>query len=118
METGGKTKFSRSLLRDALALCVREVPGVARVGKKLYVENIKSKGIFIIESPDATSLIVEIDLCIEYGNTVADVSYRVQEAVINTAAQLTNRRISKVNVFVHGTKYKETKKSGKDNKPK
>ena len=101
----GRTQFFPNLLKDALMLSVKEVRGVARLGKKLLNDKVAHKGIRISESKDSDELIIDIDLCIEYGNQVADVAYRVQEAVINTANQLTNKKVRKVNVHIRGTKY-------------
>ena len=103
----GRTKFSHSLLKDALMLSVEEVRGVARVGGKAPGHKGNNNGVRIHQSKDNDDLIIDIDLCIEYGNAVADVAYRVQESVMNTANQLTNKKVSKVNIFVRATKYKK-----------
>ena len=114
----GKTKFFPNLLRDAIVHAVKEVRGVARLGKKIFSEKIaEHKAIKIAECTDSDELLIDIEICIEYGNQIADVAYRVQEAVIDTAAQLTSKKIRKVNVFVRGTKYKKAD-NGADTKQK
>lgn len=103
----GRTQFSSGLLKDAITLSVEEVSGVARLGKKVFSDKVKGRGIKIYAAEDGRDLCVDAEICIEYGYTAADVSYRVQEAVINTARQLTDRRIQRVNVFICGTKYRK-----------
>jgi uncharacterized alkaline shock family protein YloU len=105
----GRTKFFSNLLKDAISLSVKEVRGVARLGKKVFGDKAAAttKGVKIYESDGGNEFSVDIDICIEYGYTVADVSYRVQEAVINTAKQLSDKRISSVNIKICGTKVKK-----------
>ncbi len=93
----GQTKFAPSLLEESLALGVREVRGVANLDHK--------KGIQIHRCKDSKDLIIDIGLVVLNGYAVPDVAYRVQEAVINSAAQLTTNKIDRVNVYVRGAKY-------------
>ena len=109
----GRTQFFPNLLKDALMHSVKEVRGVARLGRHVLSDKADSKGIHISESKDSDELIIDIDLCIEYGNQVADVAYRVQEAVINAANQLTSKKIRAVNVYIRGTKYKKAEDGAK-----
>ena len=100
MEDGkylGQTKFAPSLLEESLTLGVREVRGVANVDHK--------KGIQIHRCKDSSDLIVDVNLVVLNGYAVPDVAYRVQEAVINSAAQLTTNKINRVNIYVRGAKY-------------
>lgn len=108
----GRTKFMGRLLKDAITLAVKDVSGVARLGHKMKLDS--NDGVKIYEEEEG--LIININLCVEYGYTVADVSYRVQETVISVAAQLTGRKIIQVNINVIGTKV--TKKNEEINKQK
>jgi uncharacterized alkaline shock family protein YloU len=108
----GRTKFTARLLKDAITLAVKDVNGVARLGHKVKLDS--NDGVKIYGEEEG--LVVNIELCVEYGYTVADVSYRVQETVISVAAQFTNRKIIQVNIKVIGTKV--TKKSEEINKRK
>jgi uncharacterized alkaline shock family protein YloU len=102
----GRTQFSPKLLPDAIALTVKDVAGVARLGRKVKLNS--TDGVRIFEEEDG--LIIDIILCVEYGYTVADVSYRVQETVISTASQLIERKVSSVNIKVIGTKVTKDRK--------
>ncbi len=90
----GQTRFAKDLLPQSLALSVKDVRGVAEVGE------IKIK-----PCKDSNHLIVDIELIVSTGDSVPDVAYRVQEAVLNTATQFTNDKIDKVNIYVRGAKY-------------
>ncbi|MBO4726025.1 MAG: Asp23/Gls24 family envelope stress response protein [Clostridia bacterium] len=90
----GQTRFAKDLLSESLALSVKEVRGVAGV------EKIK-----IHRSKDSDHLNVDVNLIVSTGDAVADVAYRVQEAVLNTATQFTKSKIDKVNIYVRGAKY-------------
>lgn len=92
----GQTKFAPNLLKESLALGVKEVRGVAEVDRK---------GIQINRSKDSKNFVVTVNITVLSGYAVPDVSYRVQEAVLNAAAQLTQNKIERVNVYVRGAKY-------------
>ena len=92
----GQTRFASDLLKESLALSIKEVPGVAGVGKKPYKNKVKDTGIKISRCKDSNHLT---------GFPVPDVAYRVQEAVLNTASQFTKDKIDKVNIYVRGAKY-------------
>lgn len=93
----GQTKFAPDLLKESLALGVKEVQGVSDVDRK--------HGIQINRSKDSKNFVVTVNITVLSGYAVPDVSYRVQEAVLNAAAQLTQNKIEQVNVYVRGAKY-------------
>lgn len=101
----GQTRFASDLLKESLALSIKEVPGVAGVGKKPYKNKGKDTGIKISRCKDSNHLIVDVNLTVLTGFPVPDVAYRVQEAVLNTASQFTKDKIDKVNIYVRGAKY-------------
>ncbi len=90
----GQTRFAKDLLPESLELSVREVRGVAGV-----------EGIKIKSCNDSNHLIVDVKLIVSTGDSVPDVAYRVQEAVLNTATQFSGHKIDKVNIYVRGAKY-------------
>ena len=90
----GQTRFAKALLSQSLALSVKEVRGVAEVG------DIK-----IRRCKDSNHLNVDVELIVSTGDSVPDVAYRVQEAVLNNAAQFSGDKIDKVNIIVRGAKY-------------
>ena len=101
----GQTRFANDLLRESLALSIKEVRGVAGVGKKPGKDKNINKCIKISRCKDSNHLIVDVNLIVSTGYAVPDVAYRVQEAVLNTGTQFTNEKIDKVNIYVRGAKY-------------
>lgn len=101
----GQTRFANDLLNESLALSIKEVRGVASVGKKPYKNKAKDSGIKISRCNDSSNLIVDVNISVLTGFSVPDVAYRVQEAVLNTATQFTKEKIDRVNIYVRGAKY-------------
>ena len=99
----GQTKFAPSLLRESLALAVKEVSGVAYLGK--YAGYNPSRAIIIHRSKDSNNWVIDVKIVVLSGYAVPDVAYRVQEAVINAAAQFTDHKIDRVNILVKGANY-------------
>ncbi|MDR0384108.1 MAG: Asp23/Gls24 family envelope stress response protein [Christensenellaceae bacterium] len=87
----GKTRFGIKILREAVSLAIEEVAGIAR-GQK--------RAIKIID--DEVGFRVNISVVIEKGKTVADISYKVQESVINAIHQLVDKKVLAVNVTIAG----------------
>jgi uncharacterized alkaline shock family protein YloU len=112
----GKTEFSDKLLIDAIALAVADIAGVVCIGKD---DKRKIKKAIRI-SKDDDGIRIKVVFSMEYGYSVADVSYRVQELVISIANSITNKKIIGVDVVVIGTKVKKNakgaKQDGNDNK--
>lgn len=100
----GQTRFAKDLLSESLALSVKEVRGVAKIGKKPY-NNKTKKGIRISRCKDSDHLIIDLNLTVMAGEPVSDVAYRVQEAVLNTVSQFSGDKVDKVNIYVRGAKY-------------
>lgn len=106
----GQTRFANDLLNESLALSIKEVRGVAGVGKKPHKDKKKNTGIKISRCKDSNHLNVDVDLIVSTGFSVPDVAYRVQEAVLNTATQFTKDKINQVNIYVRGAKYEASTK--------
>jgi uncharacterized alkaline shock family protein YloU len=87
----GKTRFGIKILREAVSLAVEEVVGIAR-GQKTVIKIID----------DDVGFRANVSVIIEKGKTVADISYKVQEAVINAIHQLVDKKVLAVNVTIAG----------------
>ena len=98
----GRTNFKSGLVNSVVALSVKEVAGVAGIAKSFsgftYKRFLKTDGVKITYEKDGAT----IDVCIalSYGFAAADVSYRVQENVINAAGSMLDRKIKAVNVKI------------------
>lgn len=98
----GRTNFRTGLVNNVVALSVREVAGVAGIANSFSgftaKQFLKTDGVKITYEKDG----VVIDVCIslQYGYSAADVSYRVQENVMNAASSMLDRKIKTVNVKI------------------
>ena len=98
----GRTNFRSGLVNNVVALSVKEVAGVAGIAKSFSGFTMKqfhkTDGVKI--TYDHNGIIIDVCIAIQYGYSAADVSYRVQENVINAAASMLDRKIKAVNVKI------------------
>jgi len=100
----GKTNVKGGLTYSVVALAAKEVSGVNRLCAnfgfgfaKLFNKNIE-KGVKIYNYKDG--IVIDVSIWIDYGFSIADVSYRVQENIINAASSMLYKKIKAVNVKV------------------
>ena len=98
----GRTNFRSGLVDNVVALAATEVAGVAGISKcfssfKLRPFN-KASGVKITYDKDG--VVIDVCISIQYGYSAADVSYRVQENVINAAGSMLDKKIKTVNVRI------------------
>ncbi|MDR0975919.1 MAG: Asp23/Gls24 family envelope stress response protein [Christensenellaceae bacterium] len=104
----GETVFETGFLHSAIKIAASEVPGVAYVGAKFgkdfryKLRNLSAlkDGVKITKRPMGTTIAVSI--AITNGYSVADVSYRVQESVLEACLGfgLNKKRIRGINVRI------------------
>jgi uncharacterized alkaline shock family protein YloU len=86
--------YSRNVVRDIIALAAREIGGVA---------NLHGRGIRTELSGKAIN--VDVYIVIEFGYSVPDVAYRVQENIKRSVETMTEYKIDTVNVSVLGVRF-------------
>jgi len=98
----GRTNFRSGLVNNVVALSVKEVAGVAGIAQSFSGFTIKpfhkSDGVKI--TYDTDGVVIDVSISIQYGYSAADVSYRVQENVINAASSMLDKKIKTVNVKI------------------
>jgi uncharacterized alkaline shock family protein YloU len=98
----GRTNFRSGLVNNVVALSVKEVAGVAGIAQSFsgftMKPFLKTDGVKITYDNDG--VIIDISIAILYGYSAADVSYRVQENVINAAASMLDKKIKAVNIKI------------------
>ena len=98
----GRTNFRSGLVNNVVALSVKEVAGVAGIVQSFsgftMKPFLKTDGIKITYDKDG--VIIDVSIAIQYGYSAADVSYRVQENVINAASSMLDKKIKAVNVKI------------------
>ena len=106
----GRTNFHSGLLNSLVVLGVKDVEGVVRMSRSAYkfrrlFNPSLRQGVRVDFGFDG----VEIDVWIitEFGYSAADVSYRVQQSVINTVQGLIEDKVKAVNVVINGVQQKK-----------
>jgi len=105
----GSTNFRGGLLNSLVVLNVQDVPGVARMCnegfrfRRLFNKSVR-QGVNVNFNFDG--VVVDVKIITEFGYSAADVSYRVQESVINVVSGLVEGKIKNVNVRINGVEQK------------
>ena len=100
----GHTKVKSGLTYSVVALAAREVEGVNRLAPSFgfrirkFFDRSSEEGVKIYNHNDG--IVIDVSIWTDYGFSVADVAYRVQENIINSAASMLKKEIREVNVHV------------------
>lgn len=106
----GRTDFSPALLADAAYAAANRVEGVAAIRPDLgfSLRNWLRRGAWrrglVIRPYGYNTIVVEVCLVTRQGYSAADISYRVQESILNAFANqgLTDKKIKRVDVRIAG----------------
>ena len=95
--------YGRNVVKDIIILAAKEIGGVACLQGKGIRAEIFGKNIN-----------VDVYLVIEFGNSVPDVAYRVQENIKRSVETMTEYKIDTVNINVLGVRFPgDTKEEAK-----
>lgn len=94
----GKVSYNAGIVSGIVSLAVSEVEGVEllsgkRKGLKLYFEK---DGIY-----------ADISVKVDYGYTVPEVAFKIQQTVKHNVEAMTKYKIAKVDVYVVGVEFSE-----------
>jgi len=90
----GSISYGRNVVRNIISLAAKEISGVSSLhGKGIRIE-VYGKNIN-----------VDVYLVIEYGYSVPDVAYRVQENIKRGVETMTEYKIDTVNISVLGVRF-------------
>ncbi|MCL2229291.1 MAG: Asp23/Gls24 family envelope stress response protein [Firmicutes bacterium] len=99
----GRTRFHSGLLNNIVVLSVQNVDGVDRLSPDVW----KFRRIFrrsLFSGVDVTfeldGVVIDVSICVKYGYSAADVSYRVQECVLAAVGENIDGKIKNVNVRI------------------
>ena len=117
-------KISNDVIEMIAGVAANEVQGVSEMtggfaggiseilsGKKNY-----SKGIKV--SINETSVIIDVNIIVEYGARIPDVAFEIQKRVKTAVENMTGLTVEEVNVHVQGVALPDSKKKPDDNKDK
>ena len=86
--------YGRNVVRDIIALAAKEISGVASLQGRGMRADLISRDIN-----------VDVYLVVEFGYSVPDVAYRVQENIKRSVETMTEYKIDTVNVNVLGVRF-------------
>ncbi|MCL2846335.1 MAG: Asp23/Gls24 family envelope stress response protein [Firmicutes bacterium] len=106
----GSMYFSKTLLCSAVAAAAGRVEGVVRLKSDFWfvLRNLLRRGMgrrgVVVRPVGYNTIVIEVCFVCEIGYSSADLSYRVQEAVLSVAQNksLTDKRIKRVDVRICG----------------
>ena len=105
----GRTNFHNGLLNSLVVLSIKDVDGVSRMCKDSFrwrriFNKYLRHGVNVIYHLDG--IVIDVNIWIEFGYSAADVSYRVQESIINVVTGLIEDKVKNVNVRINGVEQK------------
>lgn len=112
----GSINYSNEVLAKIAALATDEVEGVAGTsgGSLSDMLGVKNRGIHI--ELENESVNVELNVVIEYGKKLHEVSKSVQENVKKSIENMTALKVESVNVHVHSLHMEKPKEEPKEEK--
>lgn len=110
-EVSGNVKISDEVIATIAGIAAEEIKGVAGmygsfaegIVEKLGAKKNFSKGIKVEMTDDSVTL--DLDVIIEYGAKIPDVSWEIQENVKNNIETMTGLCVEKVNIHVEGVDF-------------
>jgi uncharacterized alkaline shock family protein YloU len=108
----GSVNISNEVLEIITTIATKEIEGVCdlygnisdNIGE-LFKKNNYKKGIKVqIENG---KVIVDLDIIVDFGVKIPDVSWTVQEAVKSSIENMTGLKVTEVNIHVEGIKEKK-----------
>ncbi|RDY28729.1 Asp23/Gls24 family envelope stress response protein [Romboutsia weinsteinii] len=102
----GQVKISNDVVATIAGLAALEVEGVDTI-TTIADKLLKNNGVKIqIEDEDVN---LDIMVIVEYGSSIPDIAFKVQENVKNTVETMTGLKVSQVNIHVQGINFKKEK---------
>ena len=105
----GRTNFKSGLLNNLVVLAVKDVAGVARMCndsfkfRRIFNRSLRN-GVNVYFGIDG--VVIDVWIWTTFGFSAADVSYRVQESVMNIVSSFIEDKIRNVNVRINGVEQK------------
>jgi len=102
----GQVKISNDVVATIASLAALEVEGI-ETNTTLTDKLLKNNGVKIqIEEEDVN---LDVMVTIEYGISIPDIAFKVQENVKNTVETMTGLKVSQVNIHIQGISFKKEK---------
>ena len=110
----GEIKINHTVIASIVKMAATEVPGFVAVAGGGFVEEIAGiftkketgSGVQVEEDADGNYQIV-VRVILEFGVQLAETAAKVQEVVRDKVAQMTSKKVSRVDVVIDGIKLPE-----------
>ena len=102
----GQVKISNVVIATIAGLAAIEVEGVETTST-FTDKLLKNNGVKIQIEED--EVILDVMIIIDYGISIPDIAFKVQENVKNTVETMTGLKVSQVNIHVQGINFKKEK---------
>jgi uncharacterized alkaline shock family protein YloU len=102
----GQVKISNDVIATIAGLAAIEVEGVETTST-FTDKLLKNNGVKIQIEED--EVILDVMIIIDYGISIPDIAFKVQENVKNTVETMTGLKVSQVNIHVQGINFKKEK---------
>lgn len=116
-EVSGNVKISDEVIATIAGIATEEIKGVAGmygsftegIAEKLGAKKSFSKGVKVEMLENA--VIIDLDVIVEYGAKIPDISWEIQENVKNNIETMTGLLVEKVNIHVEGVSFEKQKET-------
>ena len=102
----GQVKISNDVIATIAGLAAIEVEGVETTST-FTDKLLKNNGVKIQIEED--EVVLDVMIIIDYGISIPDIAFKVQENVKNTVETMTGLKVSQVNIHVQGINFKKEK---------
>jgi uncharacterized alkaline shock family protein YloU len=102
----GEVKISADVIATIAGLAAVEIEGVVTT-TSLTDKLLKNNGVKVVLEEDEVTL--DIMMVVDYGVSIPDVAFKVQENIKNTVETMTGLKVSQVNIHVQGISIKKEK---------
>ena len=102
----GQVKISNDVIATIAGLAAIEAEGVETTST-FTDKLLKNNGVKIQIEED--EVILDVMIIIDYGISIPDIAFKVQENVKNTVETMTGLKVSQVNIHVQGINFKKEK---------
>ncbi|MGL5642776.1 MAG: Asp23/Gls24 family envelope stress response protein [Paraclostridium sp.] len=102
----GQVKISNDVIATIAGLAAIEVEGVETTST-FTDKLLKNNGVKIQIEED--EVVLDVMVIIDYGISIPDIDFKVQENVKNTVETMTGLKVSQVNIHVQGINFKKEK---------
>lgn len=109
----GQVKISNDVISTIAGLAALEIEGI-ETNTTLTDKLFKNNGVKIQVEEEEVSL--DVMVMVEYGVSIPDIAFKIQENVKNTVETMTGLNVSQVNIHVQGISFKKEKAEREESK--